>query len=187
MRSEAQKAALQKLIAKNKALTLFDNVDDFVGLFEQYVDSVRHTEEVPTYSNFAAWIGDCSKYSIFKFMHDNPVARDRTAEIMADALVEGAIQGRFRDAPTIFALKNRCNWTDKKESINHHETADLASYEETQNNLKKIMHSMGFDDRQRPTREAKANMADMEERIIRLAEAKTSAGGTYGNLDRQAE
>jgi hypothetical protein len=176
MATQAQRDAMMKIIAKNKARALFDNVDDFVGVFEQYLDEVKKDEaHVPTYSNFAKWLGNVSPNSIYKFMQTNPSARDATAELMADALAEGAILGRFRDAPAIFALKNRCNWTDKKESISKHETSDIATPTEAREHIKRMMKSFGFDAKNRPRKGSQEHLDEMSERIIRLAEAKSEA------------
>lgn len=178
MATQAQRESIQKLIARNKASALFDKSEDFIGLFEQYLESIKKDpDEVPSYSNFATWLGKntssgVSANSIYKYMRNNPDARDATAELMADALVEGALKGLFRDAPAIFALKNRCNWTDKKESINHHDTADIATPDEARENIRKIMRSLGYDDRGRPRKETFENVDAMNERIIQLAEAK---------------
>lgn len=178
MATQTQKESIQKLVAHNKASALFDKSEDFVGLFEQYLESIKKDpDEVPSYSNFAAWLGTniasgVSASSIYRFMKQNPDARDATAELMADALIEGALKGQFRDAPAIFALKNRCNWTDKKESISHHDMAEIATPDEARENIRKIMRSLGYDDRGRARKETLENLDAMNERIIQLAEAK---------------
>lgn len=164
--------AVEKLIAKNRAPALIQTHEEFVGLFEQYLDAIKKTDEVPTYSNFATWLGNYSRYSIYRFFEKHPESRDAVAELLADALVEKAITGKFRDAVTIFTLKNRCNWTDKKESISRHETGEIATADEARANVKAIMKSLGFDERYRPRKGAEKNVEDMEDRIIRLAEAK---------------
>lgn len=171
-RSAAQREWVQKLVAKNKAAAAIQTHDEFVGLFEQYLDSIKKTDAVPTYSNFADWLGCYSPTSIYKFMKDHPETRDATAELMADAIVEKAIKGVFRDAVSIFTLKNRCNWTDKKESISRHEVGEIASAEEARRNVHAIMKSLGYDDRGRMRKETKDNLAKMDDRIIQLAEAK---------------
>lgn len=164
--------AVEKLIMKNRAPALIQTHEEFVGLFEQYLDAIKPTDEVPTYSNFATWLGNYSRHSIYSFFKKHPETRDAVAELLADAIVEKAIKGQFRDAVSIFTLKNRCNWTDKKESISRHETGEIASADEARANIKQIMKSLGFDDRYRPRKAAEKNMEDMQARIIQLAEAK---------------
>ena len=178
MATEAQRDAMLKRIAKNKAPALFETSDEFVGVFEQYIEDIKGDKSnVPSYTNFASWLGDLSPSSIYYFFKNHPDARDRTAELMADALVEGAILGVYRDAPTIFALKNRCNWTDKKESISKHEVSDIATPDETRANVKAILKSLGYDNRNRPRAESREKLAEMDDRIIQLAEAKAASNG----------
>lgn len=174
MATKAQRAVLEKLIAKSKANAMFQNVGEFVSAFEQYLDSIHDdSSKVPSYSNFAKWLGDYSPSSVFQFMDNHPEARGTTAELMADAIVEHAIKGEFRDAVAIFALKNRCNWTDKRESTSVTKQAgDLVPAEEARRNVRAIMDSLGYDDRGRPRKETKVKLAEMDERIIQLAEAK---------------
>lgn len=176
MATQEARQAVEKLITKNKAPALIQSHEEFIGLFEQYLAAIKSTDEVPTYSNFATWLGNFSPSSIYYYFQKHPESRDAAAELLADALVEKAIVGKFRDAVTIFALKNRCNWTDKKESISRHETGEIASADEARANVKAIMKSLGFDDRYRPRKAAEQNMDDLNERIIRLAEAKANNG-----------
>jgi len=169
--------AVQKLISKNKAPALIQTHEEFVGLFEQYLDSIKYKDEVPTYSNFAAWLGHYSASSVYAFFKKHPETRDSVAELLADVIVEKAITGKYRDAVAIFTLKNRCNWTDKKESISRYETGEIASADEARENVKAIMKSLGYDERYRPRKGAEQNMNELQDRIIRLAEAKAESNG----------
>lgn len=173
MATQDQRDAMLKRIAKIKAPALFETSDEIVGVFEQYLEEIKGDRTtIPSYMNFAAWLGNISPSSIYKFFKNHPDARDETDELMADALVEGAILGIYRDAPTIFALKNRCGWTDKKENISRHEVSDIAAPDEARENIKKIMKSLGYDAKNRPRKETREKLEALDERVIQLAEAK---------------
>lgn len=176
MATEEQRGVVMKKLAKNRIPALIDKSDDFVGLFEQYLESIKdEPKAIPTYSNFATWLGNFSADSIYSFMRRNPDARDRTAELMADSLIEKSMTGQIKEVSTIFALKNRCNWTDKKENISKHEMGEIASAEEVSKNLKSIFRSLGYDAKNRPRAGSAEKLEEMESRMIRLAEAKAGA------------
>ena len=172
-KSAKQRTAIEKFIAKNKAEAVIQSAEEFTGLFEQYLDSIKgDSEKVPTYSGFADWLGGVSPASIYSALNRYPKARDLTGQLIADALVEKGIKGEWRDAVVIFTLKNRSGWTDKRETTNSTLSADIATAEETRANIKQIMKSLGYDDRGRARVETREKLDEMNARIIQLAEAK---------------
>lgn len=174
MISDAQRANIQRLRATAKAKATFTDGEDFIKIFEQYIDVVNDDpKRVPSYSDFAKWLGDLSPSSIYNFLGKYPSAHTITKHLLADSIVQHAMNGGFRDAVAIFTLKNKCDWTDKRESTTKSSmNGDIATPDEARRNVRAIMNSLGFDDHGRPGRKGKANMAAMESRIIELAEAK---------------
>lgn len=172
-RNAKQREVIEKLIAKSKADAVFQSADEFTALFEQYISAIRKDDDkVPSYSGFADWLGDFSSASVYRALDRFPKARDVTGQIIADALVEKGIKGVWRDAVVIFTLKNRAGWTDKRETTNNRQTTDIATAEETRENIRQIMKSLGYDDRGRARTETKQKLDEMNARIIQLAEAK---------------
>ena len=173
MATEAQRAHIQKLVAKSRAEAAFQTPEEYAGLFEQYLDAIRDdSKKVPSYSGFADWLGNYSRTSVYQMLDKWPELRTTLGQLIADALVEKGIQGIWRDAVVIFTLKNRAGWTDKRESTTHTQSADIATAEEARENIKSIMQSLGFDDRYRPRKGSTENLIELEDRAIRLAEAK---------------
>lgn len=176
MATEAQRNAVAKLIPKNKSEALFDSAKDLIGVFEQYMDEVHKDDQaVPSVSNFTRWLDvNISPSSVFRLLNKFPEARDAIKPLIADELMEKGLKGKFKEATTIFSLKNQSDWTDKKESISKHEVGEIASAEEARQNIKMIMKSMGYDAKNRPRKETQANLDAMQDRIIQLAEAKAN-------------
>ena len=173
-RSEAQRANDEKLANMNKAQALFHSADEFMDKFEEYLKSQddTFTTRPPSFSRFADWLG-VSRSAVYGYVGKWPKAEKSIRAMIADVLVEHAIVGEYRDAVSIFTLKNVSNWTDKKESIATTKPNAIATPDEARSNIKKIKESLGFDDHGRPGKIGKKNVEDLEGRIIQLAEAQT--------------
>jgi hypothetical protein len=173
-RSEAQRANDRKIADMNKARALFHTADEFMEKFESYLKDQDDTFKTrpPSFSRFADWLGQPRK-SVYSYVGKWPDAERTVRAMIADVIVEHTIIGEYRDAPGIFTLKNVSNWTDKKESIATTKPNTIATPDEARSNIKKIKESLGFDDHGRPGRIGKKNVADLEGRIIQLAEAQS--------------
>lgn len=165
---------LEKMIKMNKERAAFKTGDDFVASFENYLKEgePNFNTKPPSFSRFADFVG-VSRYSVYGALERFPKAEKACRKMLADALVEKALIGIYRDATTIFTLKNVAGWTDKRETTNMERGAKpIADPDEARENVRRIKESLGFDDRGRPSAEAIKKMDDMEDRIIKLAEAK---------------
>ena len=165
---------LQKMIEMNKASATFHSGDELLNSFENYLSEAedQFKQKPPSFSRFADFLG-VSRYSVYYALDKYPKAEAACRRLLADMLVENAMLGTYRDAVAIFTLKNVAGWTDKRETTNTNRgPKTIATADEARENVKLIKESLGFDDRGRPSAEAKRKMEDMEDRIIRLAEAK---------------
>lgn len=179
MATEKQRNAIKKLAANQKAKAAFQTEEEFLTVFEQYVDHVTDEKDdkciVPSYRNFAKWLGDFSSTSVYRYLDLHPKVEKLASQLVADAIVEGAMVAKYRDVPAIFTLKNRCGWTDKRETSSiTKQSPDIATADEARRNVNLIMKSLGYDDRGREIKKngAKQNLEAVEGRIIELAEAK---------------
>lgn len=179
MASEKVRKNIEKILASNKAKAAFQSEEEFTSAFEQYIDYVESPPDkkviVPTYKGFAKWLGDVSPTSIYRYLDHNPKVEKMCSQLVADTIVEGAMVAKYRDVPSIFTLKNRCGWTDKRETSSiTKQSPEIASADEARQNVKRIMESLGFDNRGRAVKKNRAeqNLEAVEGRIIELAEAK---------------
>lgn len=179
MATEKQKSAIAKLVASSKAAAVFRTEEEFISCFEKYIDDVSERKGadiiVPSYTNFAKWLGGFSPSSVFRFLDQNPKTEKLASQLLADVIAEGAMIAKYRDVPSIFALKNRCGWTDKRETSSiTKQSPDIATAEEARKNVNMIMQSLGYDDHGRAIKKngAKKNLEEVEGRIIELAQAK---------------
>ena len=91
----------------------------------------------------------------------------------ADILFEHTVIADYRDAPGIFGLKNIAGWTDKKETITHDKTGDIATPEEAREGINKIFNSLGgMRSQGRIAAKAKKPLEEVQNRMIELEEVK---------------
>lgn len=176
MPTEKQQENIAQLAKLQRKKATFRNENQFLAAFESYLTEVAHDgwNKPPSYTAFARRL-ECSATSVFNFLSKNPDAEKTAAQMLADCIVEGSMQGKYRESTSIFALKNRCGWTDKRETSSiTHGTPDIATPDEARKNVQRIMMSLGFDSKGRPvvSKHAKENLEDIEDRIVQLAEAK---------------
>lgn len=165
---------LEKMIKMKKASAVFKSGDELLNAFEGYLTEAEEEFKIkpPSFSRFADYVG-VSRYSVYSALERFPKEERLCRKMLADSLVEKALIGVYRDATTIFTLKNVAGWTDKRETTNTERGPKaIANADEARENIKRIKESLGFDDRGRPSIESIKKMEDMEDRIIQLAEAK---------------
>ena len=172
-RSEKQLERDKQIGELSHAKALFLTAEDFTTRFEEYLKDQDGTfaERPPSFSRFADWLGQ-SRSTVLRYVGKWPEADRMNKQMLADVIVEHTVVGDYRDAPGIFALKNRCDWTDKKETVSVSRGTAIATPEEVMHNMSKIKESLGFDDHSRPGKIGKKNVSELEGRIIKLAEAK---------------
>lgn len=166
---------LEKIIAMSKANATFKSEDEIINAFENYLTGAEDEfkKKPPSFSRFADYCG-VNRHSVYRALDRYPKADSECRKMLADILAEMALLGVYRDAPSIFALKNVAGWTDKRETTNTNRGPKvIATPDEARQNVKLIKESLGFDDHGRPNAAAKKSMEDMEARIIQLAEAKS--------------
>ena len=173
-RTEKQLENDKRLAEMNHSQALFASGDEFIDRFEEYLkdQDSTFTQRPPSFSRFADWL-EVSRKKVLYYVGKWPEADRTLRQMIADVLVEHAIIGDYRDAVSIFTLKNRCDWTDKKETVSVSRSSSIATPEEVMQNMNKIKASLGFDDHSRPGKIGKKNVSDLEGRIIKLAEAKS--------------
>jgi hypothetical protein len=77
--------------------------------------------KLPSRSNFCRWYADQCKQSIstrtvwLSMTQYYPGIKDDAMELISDVLVQGAALGKWNSTMVIFALKNWCHWSDRKE------------------------------------------------------------------------
>lgn len=165
---------LEKMIQQKKADAFFHTSDEFVAAFENYLTDCEadFKTKPPSFARFAEYL-NVSRKSVFTYLDKFAEADRVIRQMLADAIVENAMTGAYRDAVAIFALKNRCNWADKKETTNTTRGArPIATPDEARENVRRIMSSLGYDDKGNETAASRKNMEDLEGRVIQLAEAK---------------
>lgn len=121
---------------------IFTSTDDFLSCWNAFVDDVRGGgyELVPTYLAFAEW---CDAYpsTVYDFIKEHSGVASRCAESMADCLVEGCMKKNYQNAITIFTLKNRCGWADKREDTTIHTEKQVATAGEAKNKVLELIRN----------------------------------------------
>ena len=118
----------------------FSTPEDFKEKYLKYVETIYDEEfvEVISYTGFAKFCG-CAVQTVYNMLIEYPELKEWAAEPTADTLVVGAIKGKYKSTPAIFALKNRCGWADKVESTNVSSDKRVASKEEAEEKIKQLL------------------------------------------------
>lgn len=102
----------------------FKNGDEILNMFEEFCNEIRLNAEsryIPSKTDFCLWLRqekkiNCDRKTLYNSIEKYfPDIEKRFDEIRANALVFGGIKGMYQPTMTIFALKNWCGWSDKKE------------------------------------------------------------------------
>ena len=122
----------------------FKTSDDLLDAFLSYTDYVVDNDyiEVPTKGNFAKWCG-IDRKTIYNTINKYfPDRKKDYKEILAEILTTGAMMGKWDRTITIFALKNWCDWSDKREDrVVNDSKVSIATREQAKealNNLKDL-------------------------------------------------
>lgn len=123
---------------------VFKTDTEILDAFLDYVTYVIDNDycEVPTKLNFAKWMEIDPKTiynTINKYFPDN---KKDYQQILSDVLTTGAMLGKWDRTITIFALKNWCDWSDKRENTNINEAKPkLATKEEAERMVKDFVNN----------------------------------------------
>lgn len=102
----------------------FSSGNAILKLFEEFCEEIRHDPEsmyIPSKTDFCLWLRkekkiNCDRKTLYNSIDKYfPNIEKDFDEIRANALVFGGIKGMYQPTMTIFALKNWCGWSDKKE------------------------------------------------------------------------
>ena len=121
----------------------FDGTEDFKKCYLTYIEAIFESDfqEPPSFAGFARF-WNISPKTVYRYMKDYPELREFVMEPTADALVVGAINGKYKSTPAIFALKNRCGWADKVESRDVTADKRVATKEEADKKLEEYMKNI---------------------------------------------
>lgn len=100
---------------------------EFENFVLEYFDEIYNVQsgdnaDIPTFYGFFQYVNklrSCSFHTVRRCFDEYwaDIKKD-FEEIRADLLVRGGSLGKYNSTMVIFALKNWCNWTDKKEVKN---------------------------------------------------------------------
>ena len=118
----------------------FETPEAFKEYWIKYVEAIwnNNFSEVISYTGFAKF-ARCGVRTVYQMLQDYPELKEFVMEPMADTLVVGAIKGHYKSTPSIFALKNRCGWVDKVEATNVNADKNVATKEEAEAKVKRLM------------------------------------------------
>ena len=128
-------AAAMEVKAKENRKRLFESAEDFMDYWEAFLDHLKKDgySVPPTSSEFARWCG-VSKRTVNNYIA-NYNLREKVAPLTADCYVEGAMAKSYQTSMTIFALKNTCGWSDKREVSSIAGEKKIATKEEAKRNI----------------------------------------------------
>ena len=121
----------------------FHNEEAFYTAWHAFLDVVAkgEYEKAPTYANFARWYG-ISTVTVYNTIARYPDLRQRIAESLADSIVEGAMAKKYDKTMSIFVLKNRCGWADKREDTTIQDEKKIATQDEAREKLSALASSL---------------------------------------------
>jgi hypothetical protein len=128
----------------------FESGEQLIELFESFCRDIKDSdyEELPTQTAFTRYLREHFKTTDRKTIYTSlnkyfPDVKKEFETLLSDVLVTGAAKGKYREAITIFGLKNWCKWTDKQENVNTNlnanESLDDLTPEERQKRIAELL------------------------------------------------
>lgn len=110
--------------------------------YNEYINWIvdHDYSEPPSITGFARRLKR-NPSTISKYLNMYPKLKEDVKEGFADVLSDGAMLGKYRDASAIFTLKNRCGWTDKRESTNVSVNKEVATEEEARKKVLELVRN----------------------------------------------
>jgi len=100
----------------------FESGEQLIELFEAFCEDIKANdyEELPTQTAFTRYLREHFKTTDRRTIYNAlnkyfPNIKKEFEQLQSDIMAQGAAKGKYREAITIFALKNWCKWTDKQE------------------------------------------------------------------------
>ena len=100
----------------------FSNGKQLIELFRAFCDEIidNNFNRVPNQTNFCKWLekhySSANRRTIYNSLNKYfPTIKKDFEQIQSDIIAEGSMLGHYQPTMSIFALKNWCKWTDKKE------------------------------------------------------------------------
>jgi hypothetical protein len=114
----------------------FKSGEELIELFEAFCEDIKANDfdELPTQTAFSKYLRDhfreTDKRTIYNSLNEYfPHIKKDFERLQSDVMATGAAKGKYREAITIFALKNWCKWTDKQEILQETITTELTPEE----------------------------------------------------------
>lgn len=99
----------------------FKNGNDVINIYIEYLDDIYKNGyyEVPSKTAFSFWLSknkfDCDRRTIWNSLNLYfPEIKSTFIEIQGEFILTGAMMGHYKEASTIFALKNWNGYTDRR-------------------------------------------------------------------------
>lgn len=144
-REDVDNESLRAKVLRNsdEVLTAFEGFcayirnHNFVTEFERPDGTKGVMPIVPNISNLALWLGITGR-RLRRILGDMDAAdQAEYKSMLSDLLSDGAVTGVYSSSPTIFTLKNLCDWADKRED-RVTQVDDTSSVEEAKMNLEAL-------------------------------------------------
>lgn len=98
----------------------FKSGEELVQLFSEFCEHIVYEKytEIPSQTNFCKWLeanyDGADRKTIYNALNKYfPTIKKDFEKLQSDLLSQGAMLGKWKEAMTIFVLKNWCKWTDK--------------------------------------------------------------------------
>ena len=95
---------------------------------------------VPNVTNLAIWLGISRRSMREHLANMSPSQESEYKSMLSDLLSDGALVGAYNTSSAIFALKNLCDWADKRED-RVVKVEDTSSVDEAKKNLAELGYS----------------------------------------------
>lgn len=100
----------------------FRSGKQLIGLFNDFCNDIRDNDydRIPSQTSFCRWLcihyDSVTRQTIYNYLNKYfYTVKKEFEQIQGDTIAEGGMLGKYNPTMSIFALKNWCAWSDKKE------------------------------------------------------------------------
>ena len=111
---------------KPRAFTSAEDLIDKQIAYCEYIKGIGY-KDYPTKIGFAHWLAIDPRTVYLSIKRYYPEVQKEWQENIEQTLVNGVNAGVYHVTMTIFILKNRCGWADKKETVTTEKKPQIAS------------------------------------------------------------